>query len=158
MNKWIPRLFYKKHDGGPTSGVVGYFLIEWKPFFSIGILRFGKGSREAYHSHAFNAITWFIWGNVTEEKADGTTKDFGPSLIPKYTPKENIHKVIAHETTYAITIRGGWEDYWYELQNDKKLTVVYTHGRKIDGMMGEMEGGHRVYIPSNFQEITKGKF
>lgn len=141
MSKWIPRLFYKKYDGGKESGVVGYFLIEWKPFFSIGLLRFSKGSREAYHSHAFNALTWFIKGKVTEERTnvkslypveatEDTKKDFGPSLIPKYTPKNNIHRVVAHETTYAITFRGGWEDEWYELRDNKESFVVLTHGRQ----------------------------
>lgn len=131
MSKWIPKLFYKKYDGGKESGVVGYFLIEWKPFFSIGLLKFNKGSREAYHSHAFNAVTWFIWGSVTEEKLDGTTKDFGPSLIPKYTPRTNTHRVIAHDTTYAVTIRGPWKDRWVEYRNNKRVLVELTHGRVI---------------------------
>lgn len=60
-NKWFPRFFYKKFDGGKESGVVGYFLLEWKKVFSIGLLRFSKGSRENYHSHAF-----FVYGANTE--------------------------------------------------------------------------------------------
>ena len=39
-SKWFPRLFYVKPDGGKDSGVTAYFLIEWKPVFSIGILHF----------------------------------------------------------------------------------------------------------------------
>jgi len=42
------------------------FLIEWKILFSIGILHFQEGSREAFHNHAFNAITFWLSGDVTE--------------------------------------------------------------------------------------------
>jgi quercetin dioxygenase-like cupin family protein len=65
-HKWFPRFFYKKPDGGKESGVTGYFLIEWKPLFSIGLLHFKRGSREAFHSHAFNAVTFWLKGEVTE--------------------------------------------------------------------------------------------
>lgn len=49
-NKWFPRLFYTKPDGGKDSGVTAYFLIEWKVLFSIGILHFKKGTRETSYS------------------------------------------------------------------------------------------------------------
>jgi hypothetical protein len=75
-SKWFPRVFYKKPDGGKDSGVTAYFLIEWKILFSIGVLRFKKGTREAYHNHAFNALTWWLKGKVTEEKINGEKKDF----------------------------------------------------------------------------------
>jgi hypothetical protein len=128
-SKWFPRLFYVKPDGGKDSGVTGYFLIEFKMLFSIGILHFKQGSREAFHNHAFNALTWWLKGNVTEVKLDGTKKDFGPSLKPKYTSRDNFHKVVAHEDTYALTIRGPWVDKWKEYRKDKYVTL--THGRKV---------------------------
>lgn len=121
------KIFSKSPDGGKKSGVTAYFLIEWKSVFSIAILRFKKGSREAYHSHAFNAITWWLKGRVTEEKIHGVGKDFVPSLKPKYTSRDNCHKVTAHEDTYALTFRGPWIDHWYEFVGNKK--TVLTHGR-----------------------------
>lgn len=127
-SKWFPRLFYIKPDGGKDSGVTAYFLIEWKVLFSIGILHFKKGSREAYHNHAFNALTWWLKGNVTEEKIDGTQKDFEQSMKPKYTSRDNFHKVIAHDDTYALTFRGPWKDVWNEFKHNKLITL--THGRK----------------------------
>lgn len=129
-HKLFPRIFYRKPDGGKESGVTGYFLIEWKPLFSIGVLHFKKGSREAFHSHAFNAVTFWLKGKVTEVKHPTNTQaDFAAGLKPKYTPRENFHKVIAHEDTFALTFRGPWLDYWYEFKNGK--SVVLTHGRKI---------------------------
>lgn len=128
-SKLFPRIFYKKPDGGEKSGVTGYFLIEWKCAFSIGILKFNKGSREAFHNHAFNALTWWLKGSVTEERHDGGTKDFGPSFRPKYTPRDNCHRIIAKEPTYAFTIRGPWLDYWHEIAG--KVQTVFTHGRQV---------------------------
>lgn len=130
FHKWFPRFFYKKFDGGKESGVTGYFLVEWKKMFSIGLLHFKEGSRENYHSHAFNALTWFLKGTVTEEKLKGETKDFGPSLFPKYTPRSNIHRVISHSDTWALTFRGPWKDEWLEYRPNTEEFVVLTHGRK----------------------------
>ena len=134
-SKWFPRLFYKKYDGGIESGVIGYFLIEWKILFSIGLLRFSKGSRENYHSHAFNAITWWLKGKVDEDEYVGPLyrppyKTFTPSFKPKITKRDKIHKVISHKTTWALTLRGPWSDTWYEVDKDgNKITL--THNRKI---------------------------
>lgn len=128
-SKWFPRIFYLKPDGGKDSGVIGYFLIEWKVLFSIGILHFKEGTREAFHNHAFNALTWWLKGRVTEIKIDGKEKDFSPSFIPKYTSKDNFHKVRAHRNSIAITFRGPWEDTWKEFKNNSFITL--THGRKI---------------------------
>lgn len=126
-SKYFPRMFYVKPDGGKDSGVAGYFLIEWKILFSIAILRFRTGSREAYHNHAFNAITWWLTGSVTEQKSTGEQKDFGPSFRPKFTPRNNCHRIVAHRTSYALTFRGPWLDYWYEIRKGRK--VFLTHGR-----------------------------
>lgn len=129
-HKWFPRFFYTKPDGGLESGVTGYFLVEWKPFFSIGLLHFKKGSREAFHSHAFNAVTFWLKGSVTEVKWPTLSgRAFSAGLKPKYTPRENFHKVVAHDDTYALTLRGPWLDYWYEFKQGKRFTL--THGRKV---------------------------
>lgn len=52
------KLLFKRKDGGQQSTVTGYWLIEWKNVFSIVLLKFEKGTREAYHTHAFNAFSW----------------------------------------------------------------------------------------------------
>lgn len=132
-HKYFPRVFYKKYDGGKESGVVGYFLIEWKLLFSIGLLRFSEGSRESYHSHAFNAITWWLSGEVEEQTYLGEKKTFVPSFKPKITLRTKIHRVFGKKTTWALTFRGPWNDEWREvLETDKGVEVkVFTHGRKV---------------------------
>lgn len=134
-HKWFPRIFHKKPDGGKDSGVTGYFLIEWKCLFSVALLHFTEGSREAYHSHAFHALTWWLGGTATEERIDGTyavgcrkTK-YKRSIIPKLTLRSNIHRVVPEGDCWAFTLRGPWLDYWYEFTKGKRITL--THGRKV---------------------------
>lgn len=132
MNKYIPKFSFKTSDGGKTSGVNGYLFFEWKPFFSFGFLRFNKGSRDNYHSHAFNALTWWLKGEVLEEKYNGHLTRFLPSIKPKYTSRDNVHRVIAEEITWAFTVRGPWENDWFEIDpNGNKIKM--THGRKVIG-------------------------
>lgn len=126
-NPWIPALFVKRTDGGEKSGVTAYWLVEWKKVFSIGILRFDIGSRDVYHSHAFNALTWWLKGRVTEVEYPNTPRDFAPSIKPKKTLRSMMHKVIAHVRTYALTLRGPWNDTWEEIRRDRNVTL--THGR-----------------------------
>lgn len=131
-HKWFPRFFYTKPDGGANSGVTGYFFLEWKPLFSVGILHFRKGTREAFHNHAFNAVSFWLKGSVTEVRHSSQltqNKYFSAGFRPKFTPRSNCHKIIAHEDTYCLTLRGPWLDYWYEIRNGERVTL--THGRKI---------------------------
>jgi hypothetical protein len=130
MNKWIPRFSIKKSDGGKDSGVNGYLFFEWKPVCSFGLLRFSKGTRPSFHSHAFFAITWWLKGSVEEETYKGEIKKFTPSFRPKITKKNKIHRVKGLEVTWAFTIRGPWENRWIEIdEQDNKTTL--TNGRKV---------------------------
>lgn len=120
------RLFSKSHDGGKGSGVTGYFLVEIKPLFSVVFLKFNKGTRDAYHNHAFNALTIWLKGSVREHMLDGQVNNWKAGNI-KYTPRENFHKVEALTDTWALSFRGPWLDKWNESRNDKLITL--THGR-----------------------------
>lgn len=118
------KLFRKSYDGGADSGVTGYWLIECKSLFSIVLLHFNPGSREAFHSHAFNAVTWWLKGLVTEEflGKDATNKPsfriWTPSFRPKWTPKKCFHKILAGEKgAWALSFRGPWDATWFENKN-----------------------------------------
>jgi len=143
MNNYIPRILTKRTDGGKDSKVFAYFLIEWKPFFSICLLNFGMDSlRRNYHSHAFNAITWWLKGEVVEETVkfscheDGCDpiyfqKTFKPSLTPKFTRRNKMHKVIPQKPNWAISFRGPWLNEWDEFDPDTNKTTTLTYGRKV---------------------------
>lgn len=119
-------------DGGADSTVTGYWLFEFKWLFSIVLLKFEKGTREAFHSHAFNAVTWFLSGRVVEELLDGTRKVWVPSFWPKYTPRDNFHKVTSLETTWALSFRGPWSKTWQEYRPKDQEFVTLSSGRAIE--------------------------
>jgi len=130
MNKWIPRFSIKKSDGGKDSGVNGYLFFEWKPVCSFGLLRFSKGSRDNFHSHAFTGITWWLKGKVEEETWQGETKTFTPSFKPKITKRDKVHRVKGIETTWAITFRSCWQKQWFEIDKNGEK-IILTNGRIV---------------------------
>lgn len=124
------RFMQRAPDGGKKSGVSGFFFIEIKSLFSIVLLRFNPGSREGYHSHAFNAITFWLKGRVVEDRLDTREiKVYHASFRPKFTPRRNIHRIIAAVTTYALCIRGPWHKTWCEYDPKARRVIEYTHGR-----------------------------
>ena len=125
------RLFEKAKDGGPESPVDAYFLCEFKGLFSIALLKFNIGSRVAFHTHAFNAWTWFLKGEMKEQVTEGEAYGYwySRSLTPKYTPKSRMHRVKAYKDSWCITIRGPWSKYWIEYNPITKTYTTFTHGR-----------------------------
>lgn len=125
--KWAP-------DGGPNSPVRAFFLIEWKKGFSIALLRFNVGGREAYHSHAFNAYTWFLTGDMVEDRMYGPITPYKRRLLPKRTPRDCVHRVRVRKTGWCLTVRGPWTDTWDEYNRTPDGGVIRTTlawGRKI---------------------------
>ena len=118
-------------DGGKDSGVTGFWIFEIKNLFSIAFLRFAKGTRENYHSHAFNAYSWFISGEVEEQHLDKDPIVWKPSIWPKSTPRSTFHRVNALKDTYAFTIRGPWSKYWYEYDPSNEEFIKMQNGRKV---------------------------
>lgn len=126
------KFFSKSKDGGPNSTVTGYWLIEWKRFFSIVLLKFENGSRDEYHSHAFNSLNWILNGRVEEWWAQGfRVKNHFPSLKPILTKRSTFHRVFSFGTTWVFSIRGPWSKTWLEYNPKTDETIVLTHGRKI---------------------------
>jgi hypothetical protein len=124
------KFFFKRKDGGAESHVTGFWLIEWKRGFSVVFLHFAEGSRDAYHSHAFNAITWFFWGRVMEHFVDGSLRLWRPSIFPKWTPRSSIHRVVGmKKSTYALSFRGPWTATWKEYVHGNVRT--FRSGRKL---------------------------
>lgn len=126
------KLFQWGKDGGKESKVWGFWFIEIKSLFSIVLLVFEPGSREAYHSHAFNAVTWFLRGKVYEDFLDGKGRPWTPSFRPKFTPRNCFHKVTgAAKKTYALSFRGPWQKTWHEYLPNTRRHVTLTNGRQV---------------------------
>ena len=131
------KLFKKMKDGGPHSTVTGYWLIEWKAVFSIVLLKFEGKSRETFHTHAFNCISWLISGSLTECFKDLSIplKHYSPSVIPFLTKRTDFHKVDSNGTSWLLSIRGPWCKTWYETdQASPHQTRTLTSGRVVSSV------------------------
>ncbi len=118
-------------DGGPLSKVWGMFLIEIKSAFSVVLLRFSDGSREAYHTHAFNAVSWVLRGKLIENNLGGDRKVYTPSWFPIHTPRNCFHMVVSEGTTWVLSFRGPWVAEWKEYLPDENIIITLTHGRQV---------------------------
>ena len=129
------KLFSLCKDGGPESTVWGYFLVEIKSLFSIVLLRFENGSRDAYHSHAFNCVSWVLKGELNEYHSPETKPNpfdrldiHGPSLLPVLTFRDTTHKVVSIGRTWVLSFRGPWSKTWKEIEGGEEKTL--TNGRR----------------------------
>lgn len=119
-------------DGGPKSTVTGYWFPEIKRLFSIALLKFENGSRDEFHSHAFNCISWVLKGKLREERLDeGWTCTHTPSLWPIVTKRSTFHRVFSRGTTWVFTIRGPWGKTWMEYNPQSSQFSLLGLGRKV---------------------------
>lgn len=125
------KFFSKAKDGGPDSTVTGYWLIEWKGLFSIALLRFDHGSREAFHNHAFNSLSWVLTGELREEHMNGTVEFHNRSLAPIVTKRRTFHRVFSSGTSWVLTFRGPWRKHWWEYDPNKHVYTQLRDGRKV---------------------------
>lgn len=128
------KLLHYGKDGGPDSTVWGFWLIEWKPVFSVALLCFEDGSREAFHDHAFNSFSWLLKGNLKEYIFDHSDTHCGtilyyPSIKPIRTARSRMHKVASKGRSWVLTFRGPWKDTWQEWLPKEQRHRTLTHGR-----------------------------
>lgn len=115
-------------DGGPESHVTAYGY-ESKRRGSVLLLRFGNGTRDAFHSHAFNAVSWLLRGALCERVVQGAPRWYLPSLRPIVTPRARFHQVESRGTSWVVSLRGPWVQTWREKVPGRKEYQL-THGRK----------------------------
>ena len=125
------KLFRYAKDGGAESTVSGFFLVEIKSLFSVALLRFGHGSRDAYHSYSFNSISWVLRGMLMESFVDRLKVNYYfPSLRPIITRRSDFHQVYSYGTTWVLTFRGFWSRTWNEYIPNEARCRILTHGRQ----------------------------
>lgn len=128
------RLLWGAKDGGPES-LVWCWGIESKLLGSMLLLKFAKGSREAFHTHAFNSLSLVLSGLLMELQIDEGDSPHVPQRCFWHFPwhliitrRTTFHKVSGWaDSNWALTLRGPWYDTWREHRPE---LVTLTHGRK----------------------------
>ena len=107
-------------------------------------LRFEHGSREAFHSHAFNSVSWVLRGGGLVEEFHPDSPEYTegtagpgalcfrvhlPSWRPVLTFRDTYHKVASSGRTWVLTFRGPWAPTWRD-QAVGEPERVLTHGRR----------------------------
>jgi hypothetical protein len=125
------KFLWDSHDGGKESNVK-MWGVESKRFGSVLLLCFGKGSREAYHTHAFNSVSWLLTGGLKEDVLGfGPVVIHLPSLWSIKTYRATFHKVSGmDDSNWVLTFRGPWAKTWREYRVAVKRFVQLTHSRK----------------------------
>lgn len=120
-------------DGGEQSTVKGLFIIEIKSLFSIVLLRFSDGSRDAFHSHAFNCWSWVLTGKLIEDHINGQKnplpRTWRELLLGFGTYRTTFHKVTSFGTSWVLSVRGPWSKQWMEYLPDERRLGSLEHGR-----------------------------
>jgi hypothetical protein len=124
------KIFAKMKDGGPESTSHGYWLVESKRLLSVLFLRFDHKSRDAFHTHAFNSISWLLKGKLVETMVDGAVNVYTPSWKPIITKRSTFHKVDSVGVSWAFSLRGPWVSRWNERLSDGTFRTL-TNGRKV---------------------------
>lgn len=123
------RFLHTGKDGGPKSTVTGYWLIELKKLFSVALLRFDNGSRDEYHTHAFDCISWVLKGRLKEQHLEGKLETHHPSWFPVITLRTTFHRVTSEGTTWVFTVRGPWAKIWSEYSPTTHRYTTLRSGR-----------------------------
>lgn len=124
------KLFSWGKDGGKESTVWGLWFVEIKSLFSIVLLKFENGSRDAYHDHSFNCASWILRGILIENHLNSEIQIHASSWLPIITKRDTFHKVESLGTTWVISFRGPWADRWHEYHPSTGKGATLTHGRK----------------------------
>lgn len=130
------KVFETTKDGGAESTVWAHWLFEIKGLCSVVLLRFEDGSREAYHEHAFNCVSWVLRGRLVEFvlPSDITCPDtvnvYPASLRPVVTLRSTFHKVVSDGRAWVLSFRGPWAKTWREYVPGENRFARLTHGRR----------------------------
>jgi hypothetical protein len=125
-------------------------LFEKKNWFSIIFFYFHKSDnkQDRFHTHAFDAWSFRIFGNYIEEKLtdlkvrkskdsnESRTVDFimkFPRNLDRwiFIPKNTYHRITKSKGCLTLLLSGKWDETWNEYFPEEKKTITYSHNRII---------------------------
>jgi hypothetical protein len=133
-NRVFSLLRYNRFEFGDQH-VSQFVIFEWKRLFSIIIFYFHKseGSQDRFHTHAFNALSFKLFGEYTEyilnDELTGKYMTERRTRFFKYFPRNSYHKIGNSNGCMTLLVSGRWKKEWKEYIEGGKI-VRYTWGRE----------------------------
>ena len=110
----------KRIDLGEQS-VTELTILEYKKWFSIKLFNFHKseGVQDRFHTHAFNAYSFLLKGDYTEEVLEDNkiVKCLRRRSKVLFIPKDSYHRITRSKGCVTLLITGPWGETFKELRN-----------------------------------------
>lgn len=108
-------------------------VFEHKRLFGILFFYFKGGEQDRFHTHAFNAISFKLFGSYTEgilnddkEISHRVRKEFF-----RYFPRNSYHSINKSKGCMTLLIQGPWKKTWKEYKNGKEVLLTW-HRKEYD--------------------------
>lgn len=114
--------------------VTQFVIFECKYLFSIIIFYFHKceTSQDRFHTHAFNALSFKLFGEYTEfileDERTGAYSTKRRDKCVAYFPQRSYHKIGESNGCATILLSGPWKRYWKEYKDGE--IIEYNWNRK----------------------------
>ena len=131
--KYFSFLSYNLFEFGDQH-VSQFIVFESKYLFSIIFFYFHKssGCQDRFHTHAFNALSFRVFGNYIEEfivdNYEIVSKPRDRSRL-LYIPKNSFHRITKSDGCLTILLSGRWEKTWKEYVNGQ--LIIYNWNRHV---------------------------
>jgi hypothetical protein len=110
-----------------------FTLFELKSFASVILYWFcGQGWQGRYHSHAFKAVSFRLYGSYRErvrrENGDIVVCDRAASRI-RYFSREHCHELGESTGCLTVLFAGPWQSTWREYRDGRWTTLGWGRRR-----------------------------
>lgn len=109
-----------------------FIIFEHKRLFSIIFFYFHKSnkSQDRFHTHAFNAISFKLFGKYTEyiltDEKIGKYYTKDRIKIIQYFPRNSFHKIGNSTGCATLLFSGPWKKTWKEYYNNKVIEYKWN--------------------------------
>lgn len=96
-----------------------FIIFENKKLFGILFFYFKGGDQDRFHTHAFNAISFKIFGSYIEGilKQDKSIVYEKRTSFIKYFPKDAYHSINKSNGCLTLLFQGPWDKKWKEYKD-----------------------------------------
>ena len=110
-----------------------FVLFEHKRLFGIIFFYFNGRMQDRFHTHAFNAVSFKLWGNYLEGIFNPETNEIRYEVrnkIVKYFPRDSYHSINNSKGCCTMLIQGPWKKTWKEYKDGKEVYLTW-HRKEI---------------------------